>query len=560
MGDTDTTGMDFIRARVVEDNTTDRFNGKVQTRFPPEPNGYLHIGHAKAISLDFGIAEEFGGKCKLRFDDTNPTKEDEEFVHSIKEDVSWLGHAWEEVVFASDYFEQLCEWAVKLIRDGKAYVDSQTPEEITATRGTPTEVGADSPFRNRSVDENLDLFERMKKGEFPNGTHVLRAKIDMAHANLNMRDPVMYRILHAHHHRTGDEWCIYPLYDWAHGQSDSLEQVTHSLCTLEFENHRPLYDWYIEQLGIWPSRQIEFAPLNPSYTMLSKRRLRALVEEGLVSGWDDPRMPTIAGLRRRGYTARSIAEFLKKVGVSKTESLVDVGLLDFSLREELNENARRLMAVLDPIRVVITNYPEGRTEECRAQNNPGDAGAGDRPMIFSRELYIERSDFMDDPPKKYFRLAPGREVRLKHAFYITCTDVVRDDAGEITELLCTYDPESRGGETPDGRKVKGTLQWVSASHAVNVEVRLFDRLFVKEEMNTLGADDDFRNYLNPDSLQVIPAAKAEAAVAELQPGDHCQFLRHGYFCADTKETAHGLPVINRITGLRDTWAKLQQKQ
>ena len=559
MSDTDTTGMDFIRAAVVADNTADRFNGSVQTRFPPEPNGYLHIGHAKAISLDFGIAEEFGGKCKLRFDDTNPTKEDEEFVHSIKEDVSWLGHTWEEVVFASDYFEQLYEWAVKLIRDGKAYVDSQAPEEITATRGTPTEVGIDSPFRNRSVEENLDLFTRMRGGEFPNGAHVLRARIDMAHSNLNMRDPVMYRILHAHHHRTGDEWCIYPLYDWAHGQSDSLEQVTHSLCTLEFENHRPLYDWYIEQLGIWPSRQIEFAPLNPSYTMLSKRRLRALVEEGLVSGWDDPRMPTIAGLRRRGYTPGSIAEFLKKVGVSKTESQVDVGLLDFSLREELNESARRLMAVLDPVRVVITNYPEGQTEECRAQNNPGDPASGDRPVIFSRELYIERSDFMEDPPKKYFRLAPGREVRLKHAFYITCTDVVRDDAGEITELLCTHDPESRGGETPDGRKVKGTLHWVSAPHAVDVEVRLLDRLFVKEEMNTLGADDDFRNHLNPDSLQVIPAAKAEAAVAELQPGDRFQFLRHGYFCADTKDSTGGLPVINRIAGLRDSWAKQQKK-
>jgi len=559
MSDTDTTGMDFIRAAVVEDNKTDRFGGKVQTRFPPEPNGYLHIGHAKAISMDFGVAGEFGGKCRLRFDDTNPTKEDEEFVHAIKEDVRWLGHSWEEGVFASDYFEQLYEWAVKLIRDGKAYVDSQSAEEITATRGTPTEVGTDSPFRNRSVDENLDLFGRMRKGEFPNGTHVLRAKIDMAHANLNMRDPVMYRILHAHHHRTGDEWCIYPLYDWAHGQSDSLEQVTHSFCTLEFENHRPLYEWYIEQLGIWPSRQIEFAPLNPSYTLLSKRRLRALVEEGHVSGWDDPRMPTIAGLRRRGYTSGSIAEFLKKVGVSKTESLVDVGLLDFSLRDELNASARRLMAVLDPLKIVITNYPEGQSEECRADNNPGDPAAGNRSMNFSREIYIERSDFMEDPPKKYFRLGPGREVRLKHAYYITCTDVARDDAGTITELLCTYDPESRGGETPDGRKVKGTLQWVSISHAVDVEVRLFDRLFVKEEMNTLGADDDFRNYLNPDSLQVVSAAKAEAAVADLKSGDRFQFLRHGYFCADTTDTAHGVPVINRITGLRDSWAKQQKK-
>jgi glutaminyl-tRNA synthetase len=559
MSDTDTTGMDFIRARVVEDNKTGRFGGKVQTRFPPEPNGYLHIGHAKAISLDFGIAQEFGGKCRLRFDDTNPMKEDEEFVRAIEEDVSWLGHTWEEVVYASDYYEQLYDWAVKLIRDGKAFVDSQSAEEITATRGTPTQTGSDSPFRNRSLDENLDLFGRMRAGEFPNGAHVLRAKIDMAHPNLNMRDPVMYRILHAHHHRTGDTWCIYPLYDWAHGQSDSLENVTHSICTLEFENHRPLYEWYITQLGIWPTQQIEFAPLNPSYTMLSKRKLRALVEEGHVSGWDDPRMPTIAGLRRRGYTPGSIREFLKLVGVSKSESQVDVGLLDFALREELNQSAGRLMAVLDPVKVVITNYPEGQTEEFSAENNPGDPEAGDRTVVFSREILIERSDFMEEPAKKYFRLAPGKEVRLKHAYYITCTDVVRDDAGEIVELRCTYDPESRGGETPDGRKVKGTLHWVSAAHAVDVEVRLFDRLFVKEEMNTLGADDDFRNYLNPESLQVLPAAKAEAAVADVQPGDRFQFLRHGYFCADTKDTAHGIPVINRITGLRDTWAKEQNR-
>jgi len=488
MNERETTGLDFIRARVVEDNRTGRFDGRVQTRFPPEPNGYLHIGHAKAISLDFGIAEEFGGKCKLRFDDTNPTKEDEEFVRAIKEDVSWLGYSWEEVVYASDYYEQLYEWAVKLIEDGKAYVDSQSAEEITASRGTPTEVGSDSPYRGRSVEENLALFSRMRDGEFSNGAHVLRAKIDMAHPNLNMRDPVMYRILHATHHRTGDEWCIYPLYDWAHGQSDSIERVTHSICTLEFENHRPLYEWYIEQLGIWPTQQIEFAPLNPSYTMLSKRRLRALVEEGHVQGWDDPRMPTIAGLRRRGYTPGSIREFLRLVGVSKTESLVDVGLLDFALREELNRTATRLMAVLDPIKVVITNYPEGRTETFDAENSPEDPDAGSRQITFSREIYIERSDFMEDPPKKFFRLARGREVRLKHAYYITCTDVIRDDAGEIAELRCTYDPESRGGETPDGRKVKGTLHWVSVDHAADVEVRLFDRLFVKEEMNTLGPD------------------------------------------------------------------------
>lgn len=559
MSDAEGTTTDFIRARVREDIDAGRFDGPVQTRFPPEPNGYLHIGHAKAINLDFGIAEEFGGRCKLRFDDTNPAKEDEEFVRAIKEDVAWLGYKWEEIVFASDYFGQLYDWAEHLIREGKAYVDSQSAEEITASRGTPTEPGIDSPYRNRTVDENIDLFRRMRAGEFPNGSHVLRARIDMASPNLNLRDPVMYRILHEHHHRTGDSWCIYPLYDWAHGQSDAIEHVTHSLCTLEFENHRPLYNWYIEQLGIWPSRQIEFAPLNPSYTMLSKRRLRALVEEGHVSGWDDPRMPTIAGLRRRGYTPASIREFLRLVGVSKTESLVDVGLLDFAVRDELNATAQRLMAVLDPVKVVISNYPEHQTEAFRAQNNPGDPAAGDRPVTFSREIYIERSDFTEDPPKKYFRLAPGREVRLKHAYYVTCTGVVRDDAGEIVELHCTYDPDSRGGETPDGRKVKGTLQWVSVAHAVDVEVRLFDRLFVREEMNTLPADADFREFLNPESLRVVPAAKAETAVMDLAAGDRFQFLRHGYFCVDAKDSVPGRPVINRITGLRDTWAKLQKK-
>jgi glutaminyl-tRNA synthetase len=558
MSETDKRGTDFIRARIIADNESGRFGGKVQTRFPPEPNGYLHIGHAKAISLDFSIAEEFGGRCKLRFDDTNPTKEDEEFVRSIQEDIAWLGYTWEEVVFASDYYEQLYEWAVKLIRDGKAYVDSQTADEISSNRGTPTEPGKDSPYRGRSVDENLDLFERMRKGEFADGTHVLRAKIDMAHANINMRDPVMYRILHARHHRTGDAWCIYPLYDWAHGQSDSIEGVTHSICTLEFENHRPLYDWFLENLGIWHPQQIEFAPLNPSYTMLSKRRLRALVEEGLVSGWDDPRMPTLAGLRRRGYTPGSIREFLRRVGVSKTESVVDVGLLDFSLREEMNKVAPRYMVVLDPVKVVVTNYPEGKSEEFEAENNPEDPGAGTRAMHWSREIFIERSDFMEDPPKKFFRLSPGREVRLKHAYYVTCTDVVRDNAGEITEIHCTYDPESRGGETPDGRKVKGTLHWVSCDDAVEVEVRLFDRLFTREDMSAVPADDDFRNYLNPDSLYVVSAV-AEPAAAGLAAGKRCQFLRHGYFAVDPVDSADGRPVFNRITSLRDTWAKMQQK-
>jgi glutaminyl-tRNA synthetase len=559
MENSDTTGFDFIRTRVIEDNASGRYDGRVQTRFPPEPNGYLHIGHAKAISLDFGIAQEFGGKCKLRFDDTNPAKEDEEYVKSIKEDVAWLGHEWEDVVFASDYFEQLYEWAVQLIRDGKAYVDSQTAAQITENRGTPTSPGVDSPYRSRTAEENLDLFEKMRGGEFPDGTHVLRAKIDMAHPNLNMRDPVMYRILHARHHRTGDTWCIYPLYDWAHGQSDALEKVTHSICTLEFENHRPLYEWYIAQLGIFPSSQIEFAPLNPSYTMLSKRRLRALVEERLVDGWDDPRMPTIAGLRRRGYTPGSIAQFLRMVGVSKTQSIVDIGLLDLTLREELNKTARRLMAVLDPVKVVITNYPEDKTENFRAQNNPEDPDAGEREIVFSREIWIERSDFMEDPPKKFFRLSPGKEVRLKHAYYITCDEVVRDESGQVAELRCSYDPESRGGETPDGRKVKGTLQWVSAAHSAEVQVRLFDRLFVKEEMNTLAQDQDFRDLLNPDSLKVIENARAEAAVADLDPGTRVQFLRHGYFCADAVDSRPGAPVMNRITGLRDTWAKLQKK-
>ena len=559
MSDLDTRGIDFIRSRVIADNESGRFDGRVQTRFPPEPNGYLHIGHAKAISLDFSIAGEFGGRCKLRFDDTNPTKEDEEFVRSIQEDIRWLGYQWEAVVFASDYYEQLYEWAVQLIRDGKAYVDSLSAEEISRLRGTPTEPGTNSPHRDRSVQENLDLFARMRAGEFPDGSHVLRAKIDMAHPNINMRDPVMYRILHATHHRTGDDWCIYPLYDWAHGQSDSIERVTHSICTLEFENHRPLYDWYLDNLAVWHPQQIEFAPLNPSYTMMSKRRLRALVEEKLVSGWDDPRMPTLAGLRRRGYTPASIREFLRRVGVSKTESVVDVGLLDFCLREELNRTAARYMVVLDPVKVVITNYPEGRTEELSAENNPEDPEAGSRTVGFAREVYIERSDFMEDPPKKFFRLAPGAEVRLKHAYYVTCTDVVRGADGEITEIRCTYDPESRGGETPDGRKVKGTLHWVAVESAVGVEVRIFDRLFTKEDMGSIPDGDDFRNHLNPESLEIVRAA-AEPAAAGLSPGERCQFLRHGYFCMDTADSTPGRPVFNRITNLRDTWAKLQQKQ
>ena len=559
MSDTENTGVDFVRARVAEDVKNGRFGGKVQTRWPPEPNGYIHIGHAKGIWLSFGIAEEFGGKCKLRFDDTNPTKEEEEFVVAIEDDVRWLGYEWEEVVFASDYYQQLYEWAVKLIRDGKAYVDSLSREEITGYRGTPTEPGRNSPYRDRPVEENLELFERMRSGEFADGEHVLRAKIDMSHPNLNMRDPVMYRILHAHHHRTGDQWCIYPTYDWAHGQSDSIEGVTHSICGLEFENHRPLYDWFLDELGVWHPQQIEYNNLNLSYTLLSKRNLRALVNEGIVDGWDDPRMPTIRGIRRRGYTPSSIKEFLGRVGVSKTEIMVDRGLLDFCLREELNRTAPRVMVVLDPVKVVITNYPEGQTESFTAENNPEDPEAGSRELPFSRELYIERGDFMEDPPKKFFRLAPGREVRLKHAYYITCDDVIRDDAGNVTELRCSYDPESRGGETPDGRKVKGTLHWVDAANAVPVEVRLYDHLFVREDMVNLG-DLDFRDFVNPESCVVLDGALAEPAATQLSAGERCQFLRNGYFIADEKESKPGKPVYNRITGLRDTWSKKQKRQ
>ncbi|MFW5718290.1 MAG: glutamine--tRNA ligase/YqeY domain fusion protein [Spirochaetota bacterium] len=558
MSDRESTGVDFVRARVAEDVKNGRFGGKVQTRWPPEPNGYIHIGHAKGIWLSFGIAAEFGGACKLRFDDTNPTKEEEEFVVAIEDDVRWLGYEWEEVVFASDYYEQLYEWAVKLIKDGKAYVDSLSREEISRYRGTPTEPGRNSPHRDRSVAESLDLFERMRAGEFADGEHVLRAKIDMAHPNLNMRDPVMYRIMHARHHRTGDAWCIYPTYDWAHGQSDSIEGVTHSICSLEFENHRPLYDWFLDQLGVWHSQQIEYNKLNMTYTVLSKRNLRAIVSEGIADGWDDPRLPTIRGMRRRGYTPGSIKEFLRKVGLSKTEIIVDRGLLDFCLREELNKTAPRVMVVLDPIKVTITNYPEHQTEAFTSENNPEDPAAGSRELTFGREIYIDRDDFMEEPPKKFFRLAPGREVRLKHAYYITCNEVVKDEAGRVVELRCTYDPESRGGETPDGRKVKGTLHWVNKADAVPVEVRLYDHLFTREDMINLG-DNDFRDFVNPDSLQVATGAMAEPTAARMGSGERCQFLRHGYFCVDVKDSAPERPVFNRITGLRDTWAKVKQR-
>jgi len=547
---------DFIREIIIEDIKSGKNDGRVHTRFPPEPNGYLHIGHAKSICLNFGIAKQFKGKCNLRFDDTNPSREEIEYVESIKEDIRWLGWNWEDrLFFASDYFDRLYEYAVKLINDGKAYVDDLTADQIREYRGTLTEPGRESPYRNRSIEENLDLFEKMRSGEFEDGSKVLRAKIDMASPNLNMRDPVIYRILRASHHRTGDKWCIYPMYDWAHGQSDSIEGITHSLCDISFEDHRPLYDWFIDQLGIHHPQQIEFARLNISYTVLSKRKLRELVEKNLVSDWDDPRMPTLSGLRRRGYTPESIRTFCDKIGLAKRESIVDIALLEHCLREDLNFRAKRVMAVLNPLKVVITNYPEIKTEELKAINNPEDESAGTRKVPFSREIYIERSDFMEDPPKKFFRLAPGREVRLKHAYFITCNEVIKNDRGEITELHCTYDPASKGGASPDGRKVKGTLHWVSVEHAVDAEIRLYDRLFVKE--NPL-EDEDFIANLNQDSLEILNSCKLEPSLARAKPGEYYQFLRQGYFCVDSEDSKLGEIVFNRTVGLRDSWAKIQR--
>ena len=546
--------LDFIRARIAEDLAAGRGGSRVATRFPPEPNGYLHIGHAKSICLNFGVAQEFGGTCNLRFDDTNPTKEDVEYVESIEEDVRWLGFEWAGLHFASDYFEQLYDYAVHLIRRGLAYVDSQSAEQIRQRRGTLTEPGTESPFRNRGIEENLDLFSRMRAGVFEDGAHVLRAKIDMASPNINMRDPVLYRIRRAHHHRTGDAWCIYPMYDFAHPPSDALEQITHSLCTLEFENHRPLYDWLIEHLPV-PARprQIEFARLNLTYTVMSKRRLLELVQEGYVSGWDDPRMPTIVGMRRRGYTPDAIRTFCERIGVAKRENIVDVALLEHAVREDLNLHAPRVMAVLRPLRLVIENYPEGQTEEVSVVNNPEDPSAGSRKVPFSRVLYIERDDFMEDPPKKFFRLAPGREVRLRCAYFITCTGVTKDPAsGEVTELRCTYDPATRGGDAPDGRKVKATLHWVSAAHAIAAEVRLYDRLFNAEQP---GASGDYRADLNPNSLEVIREAKVEPSLAAAAPGVRVQFERIGYFSVD-RDSVAGRPVFNRTVTLKDSWAKI----
>ncbi len=551
--------LDFIRARVADDLKTGKYGARVHTRFPPEPNGYLHIGHAKSICLNFGIARENeGGLCNLRFDDTNPTKEEQEYVDSIKEDVRWLGFDWgDREYFASDYFDQLYQWALQMIKDGKAYVCDLSADETREYRGTLKEPGKNSPYRDRSVEENLELFERMRAGEFPNGARTLRAKIDMAHPNLNMRDPVMYRILHATHHRSGDKWCVYPMYDFTHGQSDSIEEITHSICTLEFENHRPLYDWYLETLGIYRPQQIEFARLNLTYTVMSKRKLLTLVQEKHVDGWDDPRMPTICGLRRRGYTPEAIRAFCERIGVAKFNSTVDLALLEFCLREDLNKRAPRVMAVLKPLKVVIENFPEGQTDELDAVNNPEDESAGTRKIPFSKVLYIEQEDFMEDPPKKYFRLAPGREVRLRYGYFITCTGVVKNSSGEIIELRCTYDPATRGGNAPDGRKVKATIHWVSAEHAVDAEVRLYETLFSVESPDD---GDDFRKHLNPNSLEVLSGCKLEPCLASPQRELPYQFERLGYFIADSKDFSSEKLIFNRTVTLRDTWAKIQKQE
>lgn len=548
----------FIKEIIEDDLKTNKYGGRVHTRFPPEPNGYLHIGHAKSICINFGLAAEYKGLCNLRFDDTNPTKEEQEYIDSIKKDVKWLGFDWgNREYYASDYFEHLYEYAIKLIKDGKAYVDDSSAEEIRESRGTLKEPGKESPYRNRSVKENLDLFERMRTGEFPDGSRVLRAKIDMSSGNINMRDPVMYRILHATHHRTGDKWCIYPMYDWAHGQSDSIERITHSICTLEFEDHRPLYDWFIENLEIYHSQQIEFARLNLSYTVMSKRRLLQLVKEGHVKGWDDPRMPTISGFRRRGYTPEAIRSFCDIIGVAKSNSIVDIALLEHCIREDLNMRAPRVMAVLRPLRVVIDNYPENKVEELEAENNPEDTKAGTRKIPFSRVLYIEQDDFREDPPKKYFRLAPGREVRLKHAYIIKCERVVKDEkTGDIIELRCTYDPETKSGSSSEGRKVKGTLHWISAEHALKSEVRLYDRLFTVEDP---GSEPDMKSCINPHSLEVLKECYVEQSLRNATPGSLYQFLRLGYFCVDP-DSKDGSLIFNRTISLRDTWAKIEKAQ
>jgi glutaminyl-tRNA synthetase len=549
----------FIREFIDEDIKTGKFDGRVMTRFPPEPNGYLHLGHAKSICLNFGIAQDYQGLFNLRFDDTNPDQEEDQFVEGIKRDIKWLGFDWEDrLYFASDYFDQLYGYAVQLIRKGKAYVDSLKQDEMRAYRGTPKELGRNSPYRDRSIDENLDLFKRMQAGEFPEGTHALRAKIDMAHPNLTMRDPVLYRIRHTHHHRTRDKWCVYPMYDFTHCISDSIEGITHSLCTLEFENNRPLYDWILDELEIYHPQQIEFAPLDVAYTVLSKRLYRPLIERGTLSGWDDPRMPTFAGLRRRGYTPEAIKVFCERIGVAKKQNLIDIALMEFTIREDLNKRAPRVMGVLNPLKVVITNYSVDITEKMEALNNPEDESQGKREVPFTREIYIDRDDFMEDPPKKFFRLAPGREVRLRYGYYLTCTDVIKDEQGRVIELHGTYDPESHGGKTPDGRKVRGTIHWVSAAHALNAEVRLYDRLF-NDSVPDTGEDADLASQLNPDSLKVLTGCKLEPSLADAEPGSIYQFERLGYFCVDTVDSKPGTPIFNRTVTLRDTWAKMQKK-
>ena len=551
--------LNFIQEIIEADNTSAKHDGRVHTRFPPEPNGYLHIGHAKSICLNFGLAQQYGGKTNLRFDDTNPTKEDDEYVEAIKEDVKWLGFEWNDMFFASEYFDQIYEWAAQLIKQGDAYVCDLDAEQTREYRGTPTEVGKNSPFRDRSAEENLDLFEKMKAGEFENGTRTLRAKIDMSSPNLNLRDPVMYRILHAHHHRTGDKWCIYPMYDFAHGQSDSLEKITHSICTLEFEDHRPLYDWFVEKLGIFHPQQIEFARLNLSHTVMSKRKLLQLVQEKLVSGWDDPRMPTISGLRRRGYTPKSIRDFCQVIGVSKTISLIGLNVLENAIRDDLNMTAARTMAVLDPVKLVIDNYPEGESEEFAAVNNPNDEAAGKRPVPFGKELYIERADFMEDAPKKFFRMTPGREIRLRYACIVKCESCVKDADGNVTEIHCTYDPESKSGMEGSKRKVKGTIHWVSAEHALDAEVRMYSHLFTAERPDKVDEGVDWKDGMNPESLVTLADCKVEPGLASAKEGDRFQFERNGYFCVDEDSTP-GKLVFNRTVTLKDSWAKEKKKK
>ncbi len=549
----------FIEEIIDEDLTTNKYEGRVHTRFPPEPNGYLHIGHATSICLNFGLAEQYNGKCNLRFDDTNPSKEEQEYVDSITNDVKWLGFDPEDrIYFASDYFDKLYEYAIILIKKGLAYVDSSTSDEIKEMRGVLTEPGKESPYRSRSVEENLELFEKMKKGDFGDGEHVLRAKIDMSSPNMNLRDPIMYRIRHEHHHRTGDKWCIYPMYDWAHGQSDSIEGITHSICTLEFENHRPLYNWFLENIGIYHPKQIEFARRNLNYTVMSKRKLLRLVTEEHVDGWDDPRMPTISGYRRRGYSPESIRNFANELGVAKRENVIDVALLEHSARNDLNKRALRRFAVLNPLKIVITNWPENKVEELDAVNNPEDENAGKRKLAFSRELYIERDDFMEDPPKKFFRLGPGREVRLKYAYIIMCKDFVKDENGNIIELHCTYDPETKSGSDTSGKKVKSTLHWVSANHCVDAEVRLYDRLFNVENPNA-DKEKDFLEFLNPNSLEVKESAKIEQSLTYAKVGEYFQFERLGYFCVDSKFSSNEKKIFNRTVTLRDNWAKMSKK-